>query len=468
MKFQYLVEQLLNEAITNDKYPSGTKGMLSSANTKGIPQMRKIIKDDLNISDDDELYTLIFIKVDDTPTAKKLQNVTKNSACFSVSYKTKTMIYSLNQGVNHFKELGKGSASDQTNCQEHASLLQIQQIIDNKDVYTFEELEHQLKLILPPRIFSLFSNEYYISSVEHAKMYKSDANCPIGKYTVKMQSEVDVIYELANKVVDANNETGDNETHVWSGKDNWNPGDIWVVSKKYDELIEKLQNSTSCSAFDILINDAITNKILLPISLKMTEKNKGKIELITHKSIISSIPNFKKIKDIFISNTGKDSYLTCDNTKFKMRIMGKGSVEGIFFEGQTKGSKVQLGAINKKAMKNITIPKYVSNFELIEGTGEIKKNLNELRNAIVSFYTSKSREHYVQPLLDKYKTDLKGILKLKNSSTNLEIVKILYNTMAFISLKETVSDKLQNEFLQQCYLYAMKINDHSTNYIKLS
>ncbi len=456
MKFQYLVEKLLNEAhITDSKYVIGEAFMIGGGKnaTKTIKTLCKKFK-----CKDSDLIGLKF-----TLTNRNKKNVTLTAI---LNGKSIQFDANDNSGIVLYKEIGKGSPTEKTECQETASLVQIQNIIDTNKTLSYENLGKVLSDKLPPRIFALFDMAFYNSSVEHANSFKKNYKIN-GKYSVKMQSEIDTIYKLASGIVKKNNNSDDNEKHVWSGKDNWNPGDIWVINEaEIGDIHERLSIVTSCSEFDSIINDEITKNNLIPISLKLATINKGKYKYITHKSVIESIPTFGKIADIRISDTGKDAYIHSEHTNFKIRIMGKGNIENVYFEGQEVGAKVQLGAINKKAMKTITVPKYSPDFPLIDGKDNVTSELRDLHKEILSFY--KKRQSYLQPIITKFGMSIDNILKIEDIEQVINVTKILFNTIVFIKIKENLDTKLQNEFLQQCYLYAMKINDHSTNYIKLS
>jgi len=241
---------------------------------------------------------------------------------------------------NMFTHAGDGKSSksdtdDKTATKELASLCVFEQKLKNgNDVdYNF------VHKCLPKKLQTFFTEDYFTSAQKQLKLWLSKEKGRFKGRNFVFERQLDNltkrIYKNALSIAKLN-------------KDNWNPGDIWIVKKDLDFTV--YENSTSIKEINRQLVKDYTDGCVASISLKQINPNqKGSIDYInlstTKKKEVKFDFTFKECD--FSAETFKNAIIYSESG-FGPRMGFKASTSGfgVYLEGRFKGAGSQVGAID--------------------------------------------------------------------------------------------------------------------------
>lgn len=245
---------------------------------------------------------------------------------------------------NSFNHAGDGKGSndksatnDKTELKELISLCILQQKLEsNKDV-DFDYVEEKI----PRRLKKYLHEDYFTSAQKQVKAWLSKET---GRFKGK-----DYIYE--RQLDDVTKKIYKNAlTLSRLSKDNWNPGDIWLVKKnmKFDEY-EKASNIQQINKQ--LIKDYKDEKVV-GISLKQILKTqRGRIDYVnlSVNKVKEAKFDFTFTQCDFTGDTFKNAIIYT-KSGFGVRMGFKASTDnyGVYLEGRFKGAGSQVGGMDAK------------------------------------------------------------------------------------------------------------------------
>jgi hypothetical protein len=241
---------------------------------------------------------------------------------------------------NMFTHAGDGKSSksdtdDKTATKELASLCLFEQKLKyNKDVdYDF------VHKCLPKKLQTFFTEDYFTSAQKQLKLWLSKEKGRFKGRNFVFERQLDnltkKIYKNTLSISKLN-------------KDNWNPGDIWIVKKDLDFTV--YENSTSIQQINKQLVQDYKDGCLASISLKQINPNQnGSIDYInlstTKKKEVKFDFTFKECD--FSAETFKNAIIYSESG-FGPRMGFKASTSGfgVYLEGRFKGAGSQVGAID--------------------------------------------------------------------------------------------------------------------------
>lgn len=231
----------------------------------------------------------------------------------------------------------KSETNDKTELKELVSLCVMEQKLKfNKDVdYDFVDT------CIPTRLKKLFTEEYLESAQKQLKLWLSKER---GRF-----KGANYVYErqLDNLTKDVYK-----NALVLSKlqKDNWNPGDIWIVNKNMN--FNKYKTASNIQEINKQLVEDYKKQNLVGISLKAILKNQtGRIDYInlspTKKKEVAF--DFKFTNCDFTGDTFKNAIIYT-KSGFGVRMGFKASTDnfGVYLEGRFKGAGSQVGGMDAK------------------------------------------------------------------------------------------------------------------------
>jgi len=244
------------------------------------------------------------------------------------------------QGMFDHAGDGKSSKSDtneKTELKELVSLCLMEQKLKfNKDVdYDFVDS------CIPNRLKKLFEESYFTSAQKQLKLWLSKEKGRFKGASYVFERQLDDLTKRVYK--NALNITKLN-------KDNWNPGDIWIVKKDLD--FEKYEKASNIQQINKQLVTDYNNEKLVGISLKqILPKQTGRIDYInlspTKKKEVKF--DFKFTNCDFTGDTFKNAIIYT-KSGFGVRMGFKASTDnfGVYLEGRFKGAGSQVGGMDAK------------------------------------------------------------------------------------------------------------------------
>jgi len=244
------------------------------------------------------------------------------------------------QGMFDHAGDGKSSKSDtneKTELKELVSLCLMEQKLKfNKDVdYDFVDS------CIPNRLKKLFEESYFTSAQKQLKLWLSKEKGRFKGASYVFERQLDDltkrVYKNALDITKLN-------------KDNWNPGDIWIVKKDLD--FEKYEKASNIQQINKQLVTDYNNEKLVGISLKqILPKQTGRIDYInlspTKKKEVKF--DFKFTNCDFTGDTFKNAIIYT-KSGFGVRMGFKASTDnfGVYLEGRFKGAGSQVGGMDAK------------------------------------------------------------------------------------------------------------------------
>jgi hypothetical protein len=241
---------------------------------------------------------------------------------------------------NMFTHAGDGKSSksdtdDKTATKELASLCVFEQKLKYGNDVDYDFVHK----CLPKKLQTFFTEDYFTSAQKQLKLWLSKEKGRFKGRNFVFERQLDNltkrIYKNALSIAKLN-------------KDNWNPGDIWIVKKDLDFTV--YENSTSIKEINRQLVKDYTDGCVASISLKQINPNqKGSIDYInlstTKKKEVKFDFTFKECD--FSAETFKNAIIYSESG-FGPRMGFKASTSGfgVYLEGRFKGAGSQVGAID--------------------------------------------------------------------------------------------------------------------------
>jgi hypothetical protein len=241
---------------------------------------------------------------------------------------------------NMFTHAGDGKSSksdtdDKTATKELASLCLFEQKLKYGNDVDYDFVHK----CLPKKLQTFFTEDYFTSAQKQLKLWLSKEKGRFKGRNFVFERQLDnltkKIYKNALSISKLN-------------KDNWNPGDIWIVKKDLDFSV--YENSTSIKQINKQLVQDYKDGCLASISLKQINPNqKGSIDYInlsaTKKKEVKFDFTFKECD--FSAETFKNAIIYSESG-FGPRMGFKASTSGfgVYLEGRFKGAGSQVGAID--------------------------------------------------------------------------------------------------------------------------
>jgi hypothetical protein len=241
---------------------------------------------------------------------------------------------------NMFTHAGDGKSSksdtdDKTATKELASLCLFEQKLKYGNDVDYDFVHK----CLPKKLQTFFTEDYFTSAQKQLKLWLSKEKGRFKGRNFVFERQLDnltkKIYKNALSISKLN-------------KDNWNPGDIWIVKKDLDFTV--YENSTSIQQINKQLVQDYKDGCLASISLKQINPNQnGSIDYInlsaTKKKEVKFDFTFKECD--FSAETFKNAIIYSESG-FGPRMGFKASTSGfgVYLEGRFKGAGSQVGAID--------------------------------------------------------------------------------------------------------------------------
>jgi len=244
------------------------------------------------------------------------------------------------QGMFDHAGDGKSSKSDtneKTELKELVSLCLMEQKLKfNKDVnYDFVDS------CIPAKLKKLFDESYFTSAQKQLKLWLSKERGRFKGASYVFERQLDDltkrIYKNALAITKLN-------------KDNWNPGDIWIVKKDLD--FKKYEQAQNIQQINKQLVEDYNDEKLVGISLKQINPNQtGRVDYInlspTKKKEVKFDFTFTNCD--FTGDTFKNAIIY-SKSGFGVRMGFKASTDnfGVYLEGRFKGAGSQVGGMDAK------------------------------------------------------------------------------------------------------------------------
>jgi len=255
----------------------------------------------------------------------------------------------------------KSETNDKTELKELVSLCVMEQKLKyNKDVdYDFVDT------CIPTRLKKLFTEEYLDSAKKQLKLWLSKESGRFKGNNYVFERQLDNLTKDVYK----------NALELSKlQKDNWNPGDIWIVNKKMN--FEKYKTASNIQQINKQLVEDYKKENLVGISLKAILKNQtGRIDYInlspTKSREVTFDFNFTNCD--FTGDTFKNAIIY-SKSGFGVRMGFKASTDnfGVYLEGRFKGAGSQVGGMDAKQIPDEMKKRY--NYDIRKGgTPDLKK-----------------------------------------------------------------------------------------------
>ena len=335
-------------SIFQDKYGEGAAFTFSDK-SKDLVQFQKAKVGDITklvvtktSEVDIEQLNEIFELGGSNPTTVFLQAGKKFVAIKGSEGKLKTLF-------NVASKKGSGQASKRTECSETVSLIVFKNKIENSKILDEDSVITELKKMVSKDAFELYKSSYYESALKQLKEFQKKFILKSGyEYERQKQNRTKAIYKDVAKL------GGPRDA------DNFNSGDLWIIKKDYAKIMEnKFSNFTNINEIITEIAKTFQKKIMIPVSLKATEKEQPSAKIIDPaRELNKKLDLDFSIDKINLTYGGNEKFAfnnpeVITKSGFQIRLTHKSSgLTSLFFEGKLRGQDFQMGAID--------IGKYVS------------------------------------------------------------------------------------------------------------
>jgi hypothetical protein len=241
---------------------------------------------------------------------------------------------------NMFTHAGDGKSSksdtdDKTATKELASLCVFEQKLKSGEDATYDYVYKKL----PTKLKKFFNEEFFESSQKQLKLWLSKEKGRFKGQGFVFERQLD---NLTKKIY--KNALSLSKLH----KDNWNPGDIWIVKKDLDFKV--YETSTNVKQINRQLVKDYNDGKCVGISLKhLTKSQRGQINYVnlstTKKKEVKFDFTFEECD--FSAETFKNAIIY-SKSGFGPRMGFKASTAGfgVYLEGRFKGAGSQVGAID--------------------------------------------------------------------------------------------------------------------------
>jgi len=238
---------------------------------------------------------------------------------------------------------GSGLASKRTECSETVSLIVFKSKIENGKILDEDSVITELKGLVSKDAFELYKSSYYESALKQLDVFQKKFNLKSGyEYERQKQNRTKAIYKDVGKL------GGPKDA------DNFNSGDLWIIRKDYAKKMEdKFSNFTNINEIITEIAKTFQMKIMIPVSLKATEKEQPSAKIIDpSKELNKKLDLDFSIDKINLTYGGNEKFAfnnpeVITKSGFQIRLTHKSAgLTSLFFEGKMRGQDFQMGAID--------------------------------------------------------------------------------------------------------------------------
>ena len=356
---------------------------------------------------------------------------------------------------------GSGQASQRTECSETTSLIIFKNQIENGKILDEDSTIEQLKRLVPKNVFELYKTAYYESAIKQVNVFQKQFKLKSGyEYERQKENRTKAIYK------DVASLGGPKDA------DNFNSGDLWLIRKDYARKIEKIfSNFTNINELITEIAMTFKNKMMIPISLKQTEKGEASAKTIDpSRELNKKLDLDFSIDKINLTYGGTEKFAfnnpeIITKSGFQIRLTHKSSgLTPLFFEGKIRGQDYQMGAIDiGKYEKKLTEVGYVMNRKAnVQKDQAIRaKTLKEFDTLIKipNLFTSEQIK-----LLKQFKS------LFERGISNDRIVQMEHDRFIhFISAMYAIFVKVKDvkEHMKFSFNLARKVQEFSSVYVKV-
>ena len=329
-------------SIFQDKYGEGAAFTFSDK-SKDLVQFQKAKVGDITklvVSKtskvDIEQLNEIFELGGNNPTTVYLRAGNKIVAIKGSEGKLKTLF-------NVASKKGSGLASKRTECSETTSLIVFKNKIENNKTIDEDSLVAELKKKVSKEAFELYKSSYYQSALKQLDEFQKKFFLKSGyEYERQKQNRTKAIYKDVAKL------GGPKDA------DNFNSGDLWIIKKDYAKIMEnKFSNFTNINEIISEIAKTFQKKIMIPVSLKATEKEQPSAKIIDpSRELNKKLDLDFSIDKINLTYGGNEKFAfnnpeVITKSGFQIRLTHKSAgLTSLFFEGKMRGQDFQMGAID--------------------------------------------------------------------------------------------------------------------------
>ena len=229
--------------------------------------------------------------------------------------------------------------------------------------------------------------------------------------------------------------------------DNWNPADIWFFKISKSQIQKDIKDFVEIAELNNYVINKINSKEIIPISLKQTTPGHGKFEYISSKNSADIKINLD-ITDIDLSDSF-NNFIVNTKSKFQIRVGFKSSKNSlsVFFEGRMKGAGYQLGAVDKRVIKEYL--NFKDNIRKVPSTSYVKSVLTSNIKIKNSNFSS------INEYIEKFES-FDDFQKQR-----------AYNVLLVLDSFLESYKKKGYELMKLCYLSSRKMTDKASDYLIL-
>ena len=231
----------------------------------------------------------------------------------------------------------KSATNDKTELKELISLCLLERKLKNNEDVDFDYVEDKI----PSRLKKYFHEDYFTSAQKQVKVWlsKESGRFKGMNYTYERQLD-DVTKNIYKNALS------------FSGlsKDNWNPGDIWIVKKNMS--FDAYNNASNIQQINKQLVKDYKDEKVVGISLKQVNPNQtARIDYVnlsaTKKNEVKFDFGFEKCD--FTGDSFKNAIIYTDSG-FGVRMGFKASTDnfGVYLEGRFRGAGSQVGGMDAK------------------------------------------------------------------------------------------------------------------------
>lgn len=343
---------------------------------------------------------------------------------------------SINGSFNHYSANAKSDTKILTETKEIISMMIFQAYFENNKTLT----EDQILKTLPSQYAQRYDTTYYDSAIKQLAELKKYVKKGGYTYERQGQDKTAKLYTQARFLTKLAN-------------DNWNPGDVWMISKS----IKSFPDVRTIAELNDYIDKGFKEKTVIPISLKNVTGDKSVSEVV-------SSAGAKKI-DLDLSFAKVDLSDTFNNfiiqTKsgFAVRVGFKASAStlNVSIEGRMVGAGYQMGAVDAKAYAAYSFDENA--YFTRGGTGMVKPI--HMEKAKVELKEIIKKYPRFSNTIGSYK-DAIALFDKGNKLTKERFANLISYMYSFL-----IVPKNFKKHMEFCYYSSKKISDKSSTYLLL-
>lgn len=410
----------------------------------------------------------IILKGDDQLSSKVTEffaksGYTPNTSVFSITLEKKNPQVTIDLGTGKDQVLLKdskgkivlvvGSASAINGSFNHHSknaksdtkvLTEVKEIISMNIFEAFFELnktmtEDEVIAGLPRNYAEKYDTTYYQSSIKQLAELKKYIKSKGYTYERQGQDKTASLYKQARELTKLAN-------------DNWNPADVWMISKKITE-VPKFSTVAELNAF---IEKSFNNKTMIPISLKQVSSDRAQSEVVEPAGA-RKVDEDLSLSKVDLSDT-YNNFIVQTKSGFAVRVGFKASAStlNVSLEGRIIGAGYQMGAVDAKAYLALCQNEY--KYPLRGGTAVSKQQMDIAKKELKEIFAKYPR---ISNTIPNYKEAI-NIFENGNELTKKRFANLISYLYSFL-----IAPKNFKKHLEFCYFSSKKMSDKSSLYLIL-